>query len=90
MSLLEVDAHFAELAVLDVIDVRVDGTLRLNPEFVEECIAALDSEPGNIATVVQDCIVARAWSRGFAGCANVDAMALAALELGATEEPASA
>lgn len=90
MCLVEVDAHLAELAILDVIDVRVDGSLRLNPEFVEECVDALDAAPGSIATVVQDCIVARAWARGYAGCANADAMALAALELGATEETSPA
>lgn len=87
MPLVEMDGLLAELAVLDVVDVTAEGRLRLNAAFVEACMASLDREPGRLGTIVQDQIVARAVERGYAGCLDAEAMALAALELGAAEAP---
>lgn len=87
MSLVVVDHTLAELAVLDVVDVLPDGSLRLSDAFVAECVAHLDSDPSILDTVVQDRILARALERGYAGLLNADELALAALELGAAEEP---
>ncbi len=86
MPSVDQDVLLAELALLDVIDVRLDGSLALNREFVAELMQAFDEDPGSLATVVQGCIMERAAARGYWACVDVDDMALAALELGATEE----
>lgn len=86
MPPVTLDARAAELAHLDVIDIREDGTLVLNPAFRAACIAALDADPRCIDTVVQDHILARAVERGFAGCVDIEELAFSALEIGIAEE----
>lgn len=80
------DRHLAELAVLDVVDVLADGTMRLNPDFVADCLARYDADPSCLGTVFQERIVERAVERGYAGCVDADELTLAALVLGAEEE----
>ncbi len=82
MALVEPNAHLAELALLDIVDVMEDGTLMLNEEFVDACTRVLDKDPSRFDTVIQEHILARALERGYAGCFDVDGMALTALELG--------
>lgn len=81
------DARLAELAWLDVLDVRPDGSLALNAAFHEECIAAYDADPDCLGTVFQARLLARAAERGM-GLVDVDELALAALEIAAAEEDA--
>lgn len=79
-------ARLAELALLDVLDVREDGSLRLNDAFREECIAAFDADPSCLDRVFQERILARAVERGFAALADLDELALAALEIAVGDE----
>lgn len=85
MPLVEVDAAVAELALLDVVDLQPDGTVRLNESFLEACLAAYDADPSCLDEVFHQHILARATERGYAGCVDLDNLALAALEVGAGE-----
>ena len=82
------DPRLAELALLDVLDVRADGTLALNAAFRAECVARYESDASCLGTVFQARILARAVERGFAAVADVDGLALLALEVAVQgEEP---
>lgn len=82
---VECDARLAELTILDILDVTPEGKLRLNPAFRDECRRFYDADPSCLDTVFQERIVARAVDYGYAGCLDVDDLALAALELAAAE-----
>lgn len=84
------DARFAELAFLDVLDVTPEGRLRLNPGFRDACRQAFESDADCLDNVFQDHILARAIAYGYAGCTDVDELALAALEVAAAEAEESA
>lgn len=85
MHAVRADGHLAELAILDVVDVTPEGAYVLNAAFRAACITAYD-EGADLETVFAECILARALERGYAGCADLDALALAALEIGAAAE----
>lgn len=78
------DARLAELVHLDVLDVTPDGRLSMNAGFIAMCRAAIDADPTCLDDVFQSHILARAAERGFA-ILDVDAMALAALEVAVGE-----
>ncbi|GEM_PF-3952044 len=88
MPLVRPDARLADLVVLDVLDLRLDGAYALNREFLEACRAAFDAEPGRLDGVVSDLILARAMARGYAGAVDLQGLTLAALEIGAAEPEA--
>jgi hypothetical protein len=78
---VEADARVAELVQLDVLDVLPDGTLAFNEAFRVACLAAYDAKVATLDDVFQRMILVRAVERGYAGCANVDDLALVALEV---------
>lgn len=86
MQLLVPDARLADLAQLDVIDVGLDGSYALNAEFAAACRAAFAADPSRFDEIVPDMILARAMARGFAGGLDVEALTVAALEIGAGVE----
>ena len=90
MQLLEpdTDARLADLVFLDVLDMALDGSYALNAEFASACRAAYAADPRRFDSIVPDMILARALARGVAGLLDVDALACAALEVGATEADA--
>ena len=62
---VKLDARLAELASLDVLDVRPDGSFRLNATFVAECLAAHAGAPAPEAgALLREQILARAAARG--------------------------
>jgi hypothetical protein len=77
----DVDTNVAELVHLDVIDIAPDGAYTFNESFRAACIAAYDGGKATLDDVFQRMILARAIERGFAGVANVDDLALTALEI---------
>lgn len=89
MPLVIMDARLAELAALDVLDVRTDGALRLNATFVAKCLAAYDADPSCLDSVIRDHIVARAGERAVALSTDPDELALAALEIESAEGSAA-
>lgn len=76
------DTRFAQLATLDVVDVRSDGTLALNETFLMECRAAYDADPSRIGTVIGSQIRDRALDGGLVVEIDLEALTLAALEIG--------
>lgn len=89
MSSLKLDVRLAELVHLDVLDLRLDGSLALNEAFRAECLAAYEHDPSCLSTVFQERILQRAVSYGFAGCIDVDELALLALEIAVEDEQRS-
>jgi hypothetical protein len=85
MTLLVPDASLAELALLDVIDVRLDGSCAVNEDFLGACRAAYRADPGRFDDIVPAKILARAMVRGLAEGLDVDALTLAVLEVGAAQ-----
>lgn len=76
------DVHLGQLARLDVVDVRPDGTLRLNAAFVADCRAAYAADPSVIDTVISTQILRRALAQGSVVEIDLEAATLAALEVG--------
>lgn len=87
MHTLRVDGRLAELVFLDVVDLTDEGAYVLNAAFREECIATYEAGV-ELEDVFSARIMARAIERGFAGCVDLDDLALAALEVGAAEADA--
>jgi len=85
MAQVLADARLAELVLLDVLDVTLDGTLHLNAAFVAKCRAALDADPACLDDVFQTHILARAAERGFA-LVGVENLVLTALEVAVGDE----
>jgi hypothetical protein len=83
MKLLVPDAALADLALLDVIDVRLDGSYAINQEFLAACRAAYVAAPHRFDDIVPGMILARAMARGLAHALDVDALTLAAFEIAA-------
>lgn len=75
------DARLVELAALDVLDVRPDGSLCMNASFVARCLAAYEADPSSLDTVIRDHILASAGERDVALLTDADELALAALEV---------
>jgi hypothetical protein len=88
MSLVRPDARIADLVVLDVLDVRLDGSYAVNEEFLAACRAAYTADPRRLDDVVPDLILARAMARGYAGAVDLEGLTLALLEIGAAEPSA--
>lgn len=84
MLRVDADPALAELVMMDVVDVRADGTFALNARFVHECRAAYDADPSRFDEIVSEAILARAISRGFA-VVDLDDLTIAALEIAANE-----
>lgn len=82
MVLVRPDTRFAQLATLDVLDVRSDGTLALNETFLMECRAAYAADPSRIDTVIGSKIRDRAAAGGMVVEIDLEALTLAALEIG--------
>jgi predicted component of type VI protein secretion system len=85
MPLAKLDARLAELALLDVVDLRDDGTIRLNATFVATCMLAHAQSPAETEAVVRDCILARAEERGHVPALAPARLARVALMLGDAE-----
>lgn len=84
MPLVKLDARVAELAYLDVIGVRNDGSLYLDATFVAKCLAAYGVDPRTDPdAVVREEILARAAERRHAPKTAPARLASAALNLGA-------
>lgn len=79
------DVHMAQLARLNVIDVRPDGTLVLNAAFVDECRAAYAADSSILNTVVGTQILKRALAQDVVIQMDLAAATLAALEVGSLD-----
>ena len=86
MQVLRPDARLADLVLLDVLDMSLDGGYALNAAFVAACRAAYAAHPRDFDSIVPDMILARAMARGYSSGIDVDALTLAALEIGAGVE----
>lgn len=73
------DVHLGQLARLDVVDVRADGTLALNATFVDDCRSAYAADPSILDTVIATQILKRALAQEIVVQLDVDAATLAAL-----------
>lgn len=83
------DARLADLAYLDVLDVRLDGSYALNAEFYAAALQAHAADPSRFGSIFGDLILARAMARGVA-LMDVEELALAALEVAVDAEEARA
>lgn len=75
------DVRLVELAALDVLDLRADGSLCMNKDFVARCLAAYEADPSTLDTVIRDHILACAGEHDVALLSDAEELALAVLEL---------
>jgi hypothetical protein len=80
MVMVSPDAQLMQLAHLDVIDVRSDGSLVLNGRFLTECQDAYAADSSLLGTVIGSYILARALAIGVV--VDVEGLTLAALDVG--------
>jgi hypothetical protein len=85
MQTVHPSMELATLAQLDVIDVRPDGACVLNEAFASACRQAFADDPRRFDEIVPTVIFARALARGLVHGLDVEALALAALEVGAAQ-----
>lgn len=85
MATVLADVHLVQLARLDVVDMRADGTLVLNSAFVEDCRAAYAADASIIDTVIGMQILKRALTHEIVIAFDLEAATLAALEVGAVD-----
>lgn len=84
-QIVDPDPAYVELALLDVVDARLDGSFVLNADFVAACRVAFQANPRDMDEILPTMILARALGRGLAEGLDVDALAVAALEIAATD-----
>jgi len=88
MQVLRPDVRLAELAFLDVVDLRLDGAYAVNLDFLARCREAYEAHPEHFDTILPKLLRERAMERGIVALRDVRGLVDALLEVVAAEEEA--